>query len=124
MRSRKEGLPLATRARKLCPYRYVSRIIRTENFLSRNFFIVFLETTFLHVSCYPVYCYTILDSRLPLAMRSRKTGLPLATRARKWEICLYRYVSRMTRNENFLSRNWFIVFLETTFLHVSCYCLL
>ena len=40
MRSRKAGLPFATRARKRkpCPQRYVSRITRTENFLSQNIF--------------------------------------------------------------------------------------
>ena len=36
----------------------------------------------------------------PLVMRSRKADLPLATRARKRELCLYRYVSRMTRTNN------------------------
>ena len=54
---RKAGFPFATRARKRepCPQRYVSRMIRTENFLSQIFFKVFLETTFVHVSWYPVH---------------------------------------------------------------------
>ena len=54
---RKAGFPFATRARKRepCPQRYVSRMIRTENFLSQFFFKVFLETTFLHVLWYPVH---------------------------------------------------------------------
>ena len=39
----------------------------------------------------------------PLVMRSRKAGFPFATRARKREPCLQRYVSRMTRTENFRS---------------------
>ena len=30
---------------------------RTENILSQKFFEVFLKTTFLHVSCYPVHCF-------------------------------------------------------------------
>ena len=98
MRSRKAGLPLATRVRKrdLCPYRYVSRMTRTESFISQKFFIVFLETTFLHVSCYPVlfivsrkYISVFRSLELlpfdtqfwtrgfPLVMRSRKAGLPL-----------------------------------------------
>ena len=63
----------------------------------------FLETTFLHVSCYPVIVsrkyiygfsksaptprYKILNSRYPLVMRSRKAGLPFATRAWKRELC-------------------------------------
>ena len=54
----------------------------------------------------------------PLVMRSLKAGFPFATRARKREPCLHRYVSRMTRTENFLSQFFFKVFLETTFLHV------
>ena len=80
---RKAGFPFATQARKRepCPQRYVSRMIWTENFLSQIFFKVFLETSFVHVSWYPVYYqpkiffgfsksvltprYTILDSMLP-----------------------------------------------------------
>ena len=54
-------------------------------------------------------------------MRSRKAGFPFATRARKREPFLQRYVSRMTRTENFLSQFFFKVFLETTFLHVLWY---
>ena len=50
--------------------------------------------------------YTILDSRAPLVMRSRKAGLPFAIRARKRELRLQRYVSRMTRTENLLSQNF------------------
>ena len=38
----------------------------------------------------------------PLIMQSRKAGFPFAARARKREPCLQRYVSRMTRTENFL----------------------
>ena len=41
---------------------------------------------------------------LPFVMRSRKAGLPLATRARERELCLQSYVSRITRTENFLSQ--------------------
>ena len=57
----------------------------------------------------------------PLVMQSRKAGFPFATRARKREPCLQRYVSRMTRTENFRSQFFFKVFLETTFLHVLWY---
>ena len=110
---------------------------RTESFISHNFFIVFLETNFLHVSCYPALfivsrkyisvfrsLHLPLDTQFwtrgfPLVMRSRNADLPLATRARKRELCLFRYVSRMTRK--FYKSTFFIVFLETTFLHVSCY---
>ena len=40
----------------------------------------------------------------PLVMQSRKADFPFAARARKREPCLQRYVSRMTRTENFLSQ--------------------
>ena len=40
----------------------------------------------------------------PLVMQSRKAGFPFAARARMQEPCLQRYVSRMTRTENFLSQ--------------------
>ena len=40
----------------------------------------------------------------PLVMQSRKAGFPFAARARKREPCLQKYVSRMTRTENFLSQ--------------------
>ena len=119
---RKAGFPFATRARKRepCPQKYVSRMIRTENFLSQIFFKVFLETTFVHVSWYPVHYqpkiffgisksaltprYTILDSMFPLVMQSRKAGFSFATRARKRKPCLQSYVSRMTRTEKFRSQ--------------------
>ena len=40
----------------------------------------------------------------PLVIQSRKADFPFAARARKREPCLQRYVSRMTRTENFLSQ--------------------
>ena len=40
----------------------------------------------------------------PLVMQSRKAGFLFAARARMREPCLQRYVSRMTRTENFLSQ--------------------
>ena len=43
----------------------------------------------------------------PLVMQSRKAGFPFAARARMREPCLQRYVSRMTRTENFLSQFFF-----------------
>ena len=46
----------------------------------------------------------------PLVMQSRKAGFPFATRARKREPCLQRYVSRKTRTENFRSQFFFKVF--------------
>ena len=126
MRSRKADLPLATRARKreLCLYRYVSRMTRTENFISQFFFVFFfwkpLFSTFhvtlfivsrkwffrfFEVCTYPSIHNSGLEAS-PLVMRSRKEDLPLAIRAWKRELCLYRYVSRMTRTENFLSQNF------------------
>ena len=138
MRSRKPGFPFATRARKRepCLQRYVSRMNRTENFLSQFFFKVFLETTqsprlLVPFSLLAENIFSVFRSpHLPLdtpfltrgfsfVMRSRKAGFPFATRARKREPCLQRYVSRMTKN--FRSQFFFKVFLETTFLYVLWY---
>ena len=57
MRSQKAGLPFATRARK---WELSIQEVRIENDLDRKFskskfFKVFLKTTFLHDSCYPVH---------------------------------------------------------------------
>ena len=68
-------------------------MIRTENFLSQIFFKVFLETTFVHVSWYPVHYqpkiffgfsksaltprYTILDSMFPPCNAVSEGRLPL-----------------------------------------------
>ena len=124
IRSRKADLPFAIRARKreLRFQRYVSRITRTENFRSQNFSKLFLKLLlfmfhatliimsrkyFFRFSKFThTLRYTILDSRAPLVMRSRKAGLPFAIRARKRELRLQRYVSRMTRTENHLSQNF------------------
>ena len=124
IRSRKADLPFAIRARKreLRLQRYVSRITRTENFRSQNFSKLFLKLLlfmfhatliimsrkyFFRFSKFThTLRYTILDSRAPLVMRSRKAGLPFAIRARKRELRLQRYVSRMTRTENLLSQNF------------------
>ena len=42
----------------------------------------------------------------PSVMRSRKAGLAFATGARKRDLCLQSYVSRITRTENFLSQQF------------------
>ena len=68
------------------------------------------------VHTYPWPQYTILDSRFPPVMRSRKAGLPFGLGSSRYR----RYVSRMTRTKNFLSQNVFKVFLKTTFFHDSC----
>ena len=57
----------------------------------------------------------------PLVMQFRKAGFPFAAPAWKREPCFQRYVSRMTRTENFLSQFFFKNFLETTFIHVLWY---
>ena len=78
--------------------------VRIENdsdliFSKSKFVHCFLETTFLHVSLQTENILIIfrslhlpLDTQFwtrgfPLVMRSRKAGLPLATRARKRELC-------------------------------------
>ena len=108
MKSRKAGFPFAARARmrEPCLQRYVSRMTRTENFLSNFFFKNVLETTFIHVLWYVVHYqpkifFRFFEVRTPhlpidtpfwtrgfsLVMRSRKAGFPFATRARKLEPC-------------------------------------
>ena len=110
--------------------------VRIENdcdqiFSKSKFVHCFLETTFLHVSCYPVIYgfsksaptprYTILDSRLPpcnaisegrppLSNTSSEAGaLPLEVRIENDSVRIF-------------SKSKFVdSFLETTFLHVSCY---
>ena len=51
----------------------------------------------------------------PLVMRSWKTDLPLATRARERELCLYRYVSRMTLTEKNVSQFFCSLFWKPLF---------
>ena len=70
--------------------------------------------------------YTILESRFPLVIRSRRAGFSYAIRVRKRGDSLSMYVSRMTLAENFLIRTFSNskiskVFLETTFLHSLCH---
>ena len=85
MQSRKAGFPFAARARKRepCLQRYVSRMTRTENFLSQFFFKNFLEvrTPYLPIDT------PFLTRGFSLVMRYRKAGFPFATRARKREPC-------------------------------------
>ena len=105
--------------------------VRIENdsvrILSKSKFVhCFLETTFLHVLCYPVIVswkniygfsksaptprYTILDLRLPRCNVISEGRLPLSNTGSEPELCPKRYVSRMTRSEYFLSQNSFIFF--------------
>ena len=124
MRSRKADLPLATRARKR------ERCLRGtyqewfgSKILKVNFFVFFSGNHFsprfmLPCSLWAESIFSVfrslhlpLDTQFwtrgfPLVMRSRKADLRLATRARTRELCLYRYVSRMTRTENFLNQNF------------------
>ena len=142
MQSRKAGFPFAARARKRepCLQRYVSRMTRTENFLSQFFSKIFWKpllstfygTLFIISQKYFFRFFEVRTPHLPidtsfwtrcfpLVMQSRKAGFPFAAQARKREPCLQRYVSRITRTENFLSQFFFKNFLETTFIHVLWY---
>ena len=120
MRSRKAGLPFATRARKL---ELSIQEVRIENDSDRKyskseFFRSFSENHFhprFMLPCSllaeniffgfsksaPTPRYPILDSRLPLVMRSRKAGLSFATRARKRELSI-----REVRIENESDRKY------------------
>ena len=73
------------------------------------------------VHTYPWPQYTILDSRFPPVMRSRKAGLPFATRARKRELSIQEVRIENDSDRKFSKSKFFKVFLKTTFLHDSCY---
>ena len=135
MRSRKAGLPFVTRAWK----RELSiQEIRIENdsyrnIFKSNFFPSFSKNHFFHDTCYPVHYkpkiffrfsksaatppYTILDSRFPPVMRSRKAGLPFATRARKRELSIQEIRIENDSDRKFSKSKFFQVFLKTTFFH-------
>ena len=103
--------------------RDVSRMTRTKNFLRQNFFKVFLKTTFFHDLCHPDHYepkiffrfsksgstlrYTISDSR------SRKAGLPCATRARKQELSILEGRIENDSDQKFSKK--------TTFFHDVCH---
>ena len=136
---RNAGFPFATRARKRepCPQRYVSRMFRTENFLSQIFFKVFLETTFVHVSWNPVHYqpkiffgfsksaltprYTILDSMFPLFNAISEDRLPLGNTSSEARALLSEVRIENDSDRKFSKSIFFKVFLETTFLHVLWY---
>ena len=123
----------------LCPYsyRYVSRMTRTKSFLSQNIFIVFLETTFLHVSCYLVHCeqkiffgfsksattprYTILDTRLPFVLCYLGRQASLSNTSTEMGVLPLRVRIENDSDRKLSKSKLFYSFLETTFLHVSCY---
>ena len=132
MRCRKADLTLATRARKreLCSQRYVSRMTRTEYFpikicseffgnqFSPRFMLPCEPKMYLRFfpKSAPTFQYTILDSRLPLVMRSRKAGLRLATRPLHLEVRIENDSDQIFCESKFVHS-----FLETNFLRDLCY---
>ena len=133
MRSRKAGLPFATRARK----RELSiREVRIENesdqkysksksfrsFSENHFYPRFMlpcsllaENIFWISKSAPTPRYTILDSWLLLVMRSRKAGLPFATRARKWELSIREVRIENESDRQFSKSTFFGSFSENHF---------
>ena len=116
--------------------------VRIENdwdqiFFKSKFVHCFLETTFLHVSCYPVIVnrkfiygfsksaptprYTILDSRLPSCNVISEGRPPLSnTSSEAGALPLEGRIEN--DSDQIFSKSKFVhCFLETTFLHVSCY---
>ena len=57
----------------------------------------------------------------PLVMRSRKAGLPFATRAWKRELSIQEVRIENDSDRKFSKSKFFKVFLKTTFLYDSCY---
>ena len=96
-----------------------------------------METTFLHVSCYPVIVkqkyiygfsksaptprYTILDSRLPPCNAISEGRPPLSnTSSEAGALPLEGRIEN--DSDQIFSKSKFVhCFLETTFIHVSCY---
>ena len=101
--------------------RDVSRMTRTKNFLRQICFKVFLYVTLIIMS--QRYFFDFRSPDLPfdirfrtrgffLVMRSRKAGLPCATRARKQELSI-----QEGRIENDSDK----IFLKNTFFHDLCH---
>ena len=59
--------------------------------------------------------------RFPPVMRSRKAGLPFATRARKRELSIQEVRIENDSDQKFSKTKFFKVFLKTTFFHDSCH---
>ena len=110
----------------------------SDQIFSKSKFVhCFLETTFLHVSCYPVIVnrkyiygfsksaptprYTILDSRLPPCNAISEGRPPLSnTSSEAGALPLEGRIEN--DSDQIFSKSKFVhCFLETTFLHVSCY---
>ena len=116
--------------------------VRIENdwdqiFFKSKFVHSFLETNFLHVSCYPVIVnrkyiygfsksaptprYTILDSRLT-PCNAISEGRPLLSNTSSEAGALPLEVRIENDWDQIFFKSKFVhSFLETTFLHVSCY---
>ena len=141
MRSRKAGLPspisnTSSEAEALplegCIENDSDRIFSKSKFVH-----CFLETNFLHVSCYPVIVnrkyiygfsksaptprYTILDSRLT-PCNAISEGRPLLSNTSSEAGALPLEVRIENDWDQIFFKSKFVhSFLETTFLHVSCY---
>ena len=110
----------------------------SDQIFSKSKFVhCFLETTFLHVSCYPVIVnrkfiygfsksaptprYTILDTRLP-PCNAISEGRPLLSNTSSEAGALPLEVHIENDWDQIFFKSKFVhSFLETTFLHVSCY---
>ena len=116
--------------------------VRIENdwdqiFFKSKFVHSFLETNFLHVSCYPVivnrkYIYgfsksaptprhTILDSRLPPCNAISEGRPPLSNTSSEAGALPLEVRIENDWDQIFFKSKFVHCFLETTFLHVSCY---
>ena len=74
-----------------------------------------LAVFLLNLKSAPTPRYTILDSMLLLVMRSRKAGLPFATRARKRELSIREVRIENESNRKFSKSKFFRSFSENHF---------
>ena len=97
-------------------------LFRFENFPSQNILNVFLETTLVHVSCYPEhYEPNFFGPEVSTENTISEGRLPFATRARKRELSIQEVRIENDLDRKFSKSKFFKVFLKTTFLHDSCY---
>ena len=110
----------------------------SDQIFSKSKFVhCFLETTFLHVSCYPVIVnrkfiygfsksaptprYAILDTRLPSCNAISEGRPPLSNTSSEAGALPLEVRIENDWDQIFFKSKFVHCFLETTFLHVSCY---
>ena len=97
---------------KFCPSFSENHVFSTIHvtlfIISRKYFFGFSKSA-------PTLRYTILDSRVPLVMRSRKAGLPFASRAWKRELSIQEVRIENDSDQKFSKSKFVLSFSENHF---------